>query len=154
MKKGCELFTAWGWKSGDPQMEYQVVACPDEFQRIVGAAFAADGVQPFGPSTPTTPTTRAPVPPPSAPSAAPEGCTSLGCGCDWATTELCAGGGDSSACFTECCCLLDAASTPVATPTTAPLDSGTGDTNSPAATATMAAASLLASAALLAALVK
>lgn len=28
LKSGCELFTAWGWTSGDPQLNYEVVPCP------------------------------------------------------------------------------------------------------------------------------
>ena len=42
----CELFTAWGWKSGDPSLEFKVVECPAAFERIIGSAFGRSGVQP------------------------------------------------------------------------------------------------------------
>jgi hypothetical protein len=48
MKKGCELFSAWGWHSGNPSgVEFQVVECPSEFKAFIASAFAEDGVQAF-----------------------------------------------------------------------------------------------------------
>jgi hypothetical protein len=41
---GCSLFTAWGWTTGNPTLEYKVVDCPARFQSLVKGAFGADGV--------------------------------------------------------------------------------------------------------------
>lgn len=41
LKAGCQLFTNWGWTTGDPQLKFQIVECPAEFVRIVGSAFNA-----------------------------------------------------------------------------------------------------------------
>lgn len=46
LKKGCELFTKWGWTSGNPSLEFKVVECPAAFERIIGSAFGRSGVQP------------------------------------------------------------------------------------------------------------
>lgn len=45
LKKGCEMFTAWGWKSGDPMLEGKFVACPAQFVALVGGAFGPGGIQ-------------------------------------------------------------------------------------------------------------
>ena len=45
LKRGCELFTAWGWKTGSPDLDWQPVACPPALVTLVGEAFKADGVQ-------------------------------------------------------------------------------------------------------------
>ena len=40
LKKGCELFTAWGWKSGDPtSLTYEIVTCPSAYVSLIGNAF-------------------------------------------------------------------------------------------------------------------
>eukprot|EP00941_MAST-03F_sp_MAST-3F-sp1_P003531 g3531.t1 len=53
MKRGCELFTQWGWKTGNPTLSYTVVECPAELVKIVGNAFTSEGVQPSSfPSNP------------------------------------------------------------------------------------------------------
>jgi len=43
-QKGCQLFSEWGWTSGDPYAEYQVVDCPSAFKDYVADQFDADGV--------------------------------------------------------------------------------------------------------------
>jgi len=43
-QKGCQLFSDWGWKTGNPDAEYQVVACPEAFKSYVADQFNADGV--------------------------------------------------------------------------------------------------------------
>jgi len=58
LKRGCELFSSWGWTSGDPTLDYQVVDCPAEFVSLVGGAFDVDGVQPVPPVS-TDPSTTA-----------------------------------------------------------------------------------------------
>mmetsp|Transcript_17264 Transcript_17264/g.33689 ORF Transcript_17264/g.33689 Transcript_17264/m.33689 type:complete len:446 (-) Transcript_17264:379-1716(-) len=46
LRKGCELFKAWGWHHGAPRLNYQPVECPPRFvQRVrVGSAFSAEGI--------------------------------------------------------------------------------------------------------------
>jgi len=46
LRKGCELFKAWGWHRGNPLLNYQPVECPPAFvERVrVGSAFSASGV--------------------------------------------------------------------------------------------------------------
>jgi hypothetical protein len=43
MKRGCELFTAWGWTSGDPVLNYKVVECPPAFKLLIHNAFDKNG---------------------------------------------------------------------------------------------------------------
>jgi len=43
LRRGCELFTAWGWTSGDPQLTYEVVDCPTEFASLISGAFGPEG---------------------------------------------------------------------------------------------------------------
>jgi hypothetical protein len=46
MRKGCELFTSWGWTRGDPTINWRPVECPSKFKEIIHGAFG-----PSGPST-------------------------------------------------------------------------------------------------------
>lgn len=48
LKAGCELFTAWGWTTGAPTLQYEVVPCPAQFLSVVGGAFDAGGVVAMG----------------------------------------------------------------------------------------------------------
>jgi len=43
-QEGCELFSTWGWKRGNPEAEYRVVDCPEAFKAHVAAQFDANGV--------------------------------------------------------------------------------------------------------------
>jgi len=45
LKAGCELFKAWGWRSGTPKLKWQTVPCPSGFveQVQLGAAFGPEG---------------------------------------------------------------------------------------------------------------
>jgi len=45
MKAGCELFKAWGWRSGTPKLKWQTVPCPSGFvdQVQLGVAFGPEG---------------------------------------------------------------------------------------------------------------
>jgi hypothetical protein len=43
MKKGCELFTSWGWKRGDPTLNWKPVECPAALKELIHAAFGPDG---------------------------------------------------------------------------------------------------------------
>eukprot|EP00418_Pyrodinium_bahamense_P067041 CAMPEP_0179100626 /NCGR_PEP_ID=MMETSP0796-20121207/46485_1 /TAXON_ID=73915 /ORGANISM="Pyrodinium bahamense, Strain pbaha01" /LENGTH=368 /DNA_ID=CAMNT_0020798459 /DNA_START=49 /DNA_END=1151 /DNA_ORIENTATION=- len=45
LRKGCELFRAWGWTHGNPLLNYQPVECPPGLVERVrtGKAFAASG---------------------------------------------------------------------------------------------------------------
>eukprot|EP00899_Mesostigma_viride_P004155 jgi/Mesvir1/13740/Mv11884-RA.1 len=47
LRAGCQLFTAWGWRSGNPQLTYRVVPCPSAFKQLIGGAF--NGYGPTGP---------------------------------------------------------------------------------------------------------
>jgi len=75
LKKGCQLFSTWGWHNGNPQdMQYQAVECPAAFVALVGAAFDERGVVFSAPTlSPTNPgETWAPTPAPTpAPTLAP-----------------------------------------------------------------------------------
>ena len=42
-RDGCDLFSSWGWTSGDPVLNYRVVDCPSEYEKIVSSAFDANG---------------------------------------------------------------------------------------------------------------
>eukprot|EP00420_Gonyaulax_spinifera_P008259 CAMPEP_0197920514 /NCGR_PEP_ID=MMETSP1439-20131203/89066_1 /TAXON_ID=66791 /ORGANISM="Gonyaulax spinifera, Strain CCMP409" /LENGTH=528 /DNA_ID=CAMNT_0043542717 /DNA_START=56 /DNA_END=1640 /DNA_ORIENTATION=- len=46
LRKGCELFQAWGWTHGNPLLNYQPVPCPKAFVERVrwGKAFSASGI--------------------------------------------------------------------------------------------------------------
>ncbi|CAE8610635.1 unnamed protein product [Polarella glacialis] len=43
LRRGCELFTAWGWRSGDPVLEFRPVPCPAAFRALISGAFNASG---------------------------------------------------------------------------------------------------------------
>ena len=45
LKAGCELFKAWGWRSGTPKLKWQAIPCPSGFieQVQLGAAFGPEG---------------------------------------------------------------------------------------------------------------
>lgn len=45
LKAGCELFKAWGWRSGTPTLKWQAVPCPAGFveQVQLGVAFGPEG---------------------------------------------------------------------------------------------------------------
>jgi len=43
MKKGCELFKAWGWHTGTPHLDWRPVPCPKGFVKKIQAAFTKDG---------------------------------------------------------------------------------------------------------------
>jgi len=45
MKSGCEIFRAWGWRSGNPVLEWHAVPCPWKFieQVQLGRAFGPQG---------------------------------------------------------------------------------------------------------------
>jgi len=52
IKKGCTLFSAWGWTGGAPALDYQTVKCPPAFEALIGGAFGPGGVivpAPLGP---------------------------------------------------------------------------------------------------------
>lgn len=51
LKKGCELFTSWGWTSGNPVLEYKSVECPEAFTMMIADSFGLGGVSTHGPST-------------------------------------------------------------------------------------------------------
>ena len=63
-RRGCRLFAAWGWREGDPYLDYKPVACP--------AAMIAHYSNLFGRSgpinhAPPPPPPRLPRPPPPSP---------------------------------------------------------------------------------------
>ena len=64
LREGCELFTSWGWRRGDPALEYQVVPCPPAFVDRIAAAFDADGVVPLPEVQQAAPVAPPPPPPP------------------------------------------------------------------------------------------
>merc|ERR1711976_550946 len=43
MRKGCELFTSWGWTRGDPTLNWKPVECPAAFKELIHGAFGPDG---------------------------------------------------------------------------------------------------------------
>eukprot|EP00746_Dinoflagellata_sp_MGD_P000656 gnl/MRDRNA2_/MRDRNA2_101176_c0_seq1.p1 gnl/MRDRNA2_/MRDRNA2_101176_c0~~gnl/MRDRNA2_/MRDRNA2_101176_c0_seq1.p1 ORF type:complete len:333 (+),score=52.40 gnl/MRDRNA2_/MRDRNA2_101176_c0_seq1:52-1050(+) len=51
MKRGCKLFSAWGWKNGNPMLEWVPVSCPPAFVSLISTAFG-----PAGAATMTTTT--------------------------------------------------------------------------------------------------
>jgi len=46
LKRGCELFSAWGWKSGKPELRYRPVDCPEEFSKRISESFTRAGMTP------------------------------------------------------------------------------------------------------------
>jgi len=46
MRNGCERFREWGWTSGNPELEYEIVDCPPAFVKIIEGAFDENGVVP------------------------------------------------------------------------------------------------------------
>merc|ERR1712137_1087209 len=63
-REGCELFSAWGWRSGNPTLTFETVECPAAFKAAIGGAFGPDGpaqgdvstLAPIAPPPPTAPT--------------------------------------------------------------------------------------------------
>lgn len=59
LRRGCELFTAWGWHSGNPTLLYQPVECPAAFHDWISGAFDTKGTvalpTPVHPPTPQPP---------------------------------------------------------------------------------------------------
>ena len=47
LRRGCELFSSWGWQDGDPTLEAQPVECPAAFTALIADAFSAAGVTPL-----------------------------------------------------------------------------------------------------------
>jgi hypothetical protein len=45
IRAGCELFTSWGWRTGNPSLQYRMVTCPSRFVNIIGAAFGPTGLR-------------------------------------------------------------------------------------------------------------
>lgn len=43
MRKGCELFTSWGWKRGDPTLHWKPVQCPSALKQIIHDSFGPSG---------------------------------------------------------------------------------------------------------------
>ena len=43
LRSGCNLFRTWGWTSGSPDLEYQVVDCPAQFVNVIENAFTESG---------------------------------------------------------------------------------------------------------------
>jgi len=74
LRSGCELFSLWGWKSGNPTLNYQVVTCPPAYVNYIKQLFNQNGVTsyPF-PTTYSVSTTTIPPPvtTPTAPSCNP-----------------------------------------------------------------------------------
>jgi len=94
LRDGCQLFTEWGWRDrGDPELSFEVVACPREFEAYIGAAFDENGPVPPGDgggggggggddggggvppppqqSPPSVPISSPPPPPPTPPAPSP-----------------------------------------------------------------------------------
>jgi len=45
IKSGCELFTEWGWKSGNPILQYEVRQCPKRYVELISGAFGPKGLK-------------------------------------------------------------------------------------------------------------
>lgn len=43
MRKGCELFTSWGWTRGDPTLHWKPVECPAALKAAIQSAFGPSG---------------------------------------------------------------------------------------------------------------
>jgi len=43
MRKGCELFTSWGWKRGDPTLHWKPVECPSALKQVIHDSFGPSG---------------------------------------------------------------------------------------------------------------
>jgi len=43
LRAGCELFSIWGWKVGNPQLTYQIVNCPPRFKSYIQSLFGISG---------------------------------------------------------------------------------------------------------------
>ena len=39
----CARFSAWGWRRGDPSLEFKAVACPAGFKTLISSAFGRRG---------------------------------------------------------------------------------------------------------------
>lgn len=82
-RKGCELFSAWGWTGGKTDSaNYKIIDCPPRFKEHIGGLFDKDGVVGRPPSSaqtesPTSPPTSPPTSSPtssftSSPTSAPK----------------------------------------------------------------------------------
>lgn len=85
-QKSCEIFSEWGWNSGDPTAEYQVVDCPEAFKEYISSQFDSDGPVSATPApTGSQPATSIPTvsqPATSIPTTAGDGaCYISQCGC-------------------------------------------------------------------------
>eukprot|EP01080_Neovahlkampfia_damariscottae_P012468 gene12468-6218_t len=45
LQEGCKLFSSWGWRTGNPDVSFRVVNCPNAFKRYIGKLFGRNGVQ-------------------------------------------------------------------------------------------------------------
>ena len=43
LKVGCQLFTEWGWKSGNPTLNFEIVECPSKYKDITKNSFGVNG---------------------------------------------------------------------------------------------------------------
>lgn len=43
LQSGCNLFSRWGWKTGNPIMKYRVVDCPPRFKNYISRQFDRNG---------------------------------------------------------------------------------------------------------------
>jgi len=65
----CARFSEWGWKRGDPSLEYKVVECPAALRKLISSAFDRSGpvkdvdMSSFETATPKPTPKPAPVPP-------------------------------------------------------------------------------------------
>merc|ERR1712217_983530 len=44
-RKGCELFTSWGWTRGDPTPHWKPVECPAALKELIHDSFGPSGPQ-------------------------------------------------------------------------------------------------------------
>jgi hypothetical protein len=44
LRAGCQLFSLWGWKTGNPTLTYQLVTCPPKFVSYIKTLFGSSGV--------------------------------------------------------------------------------------------------------------
>jgi len=48
-QEGCQLFTEWGWTTGNPQnAKYKVVECPQAYKDFIASQFDKDGITAAG----------------------------------------------------------------------------------------------------------
>jgi hypothetical protein len=65
LRAGCELFSLWGWKSGNPDLTYEVVTCPTNFVNYIKELFGASGVKSYAYKTTYSLTKPTATPPPT-----------------------------------------------------------------------------------------